>query len=74
MSTWIKGDGKKVSHTKCRYEMLKWIDDYELIAVWRRDNPLTFRYTWESYTTSHIYCRLDFVLALFGISPIFLIM
>jgi hypothetical protein len=53
------------NHTKCRNNLINWMEDHDLSDIWRTRNLETRMYTWRSNTKPPIFCRLDF----FIVSP-----
>ena len=62
-----KRGGRQSTHEKCRKYLLNMMESLELFDIWRREHPAEFGYTWKSYTSPYIYCRLDFFLVSFNI-------
>jgi len=62
-----KRGGKPETHEKCRLQVLKYMKNYDMHDVWRREHPDKREYTWRSYHEPYIYCRLDFFLISFNL-------
>ena len=61
-----KKGGRKATHEKCRQLVIKTMMEKGLSDVWRNEHPNLFGYTWRSYSTPYIFCRLDFVIVCEG--------
>ena len=57
-----KKGGNPITHSKAQKIVKKWMQDTELIDVWRMQNPDELKYTWSKSKPSLICCRLDFFL------------
>jgi len=54
--------GRSTTHFKCRQKVLDWMEEKNLLDIWRIKNPNTRKYTWTSNHKPPIKCRLDFFL------------
>jgi len=57
-----KKGGRPVTHENCKNTLIGWMEELDLIDIWRFNNKDKFMYTWKSYKKPHIFCRLDFFL------------
>jgi len=65
-----KKGGRPTTHVKCKQCLLGWMEEFDLIDIWRHDNPQKFKYTWKSYRKPFVFCRLDFFLISFSLTNI----
>jgi len=65
-----KKGGRPVTHEKSKLCLLGWMEELDLVDIWRKKNPSKFKYTWRSYRKPFIYCRLDFFLVSFSLTSI----
>jgi len=65
-----KKGGRPTTHEKCKTNLIGWMEEYDLVDIWRKNNPKIFNYTWKSYKKPFVYCRLDFFLISFSLCSI----
>ena len=63
-----KKGGKSSTHLKSHTLINSWMDDTELVDIWRFHHPSRLMYSWHRKKPTPIFCRLDFFLVSFGIS------
>jgi len=54
--------GRETTNFKCRKIVTDWIEENDMVDIWRLKNPNARRYTWTSNHKPPIKCRLDFFL------------
>ena len=59
--------GAKTTHFKLQEIIRNWIENYELVDVWRAHHPLVTQYTWCHKKPVPVYSRLDYFLVSFGL-------
>ena len=65
-----KKGGRHQTHNKSQAVIHTWMEDTDLIDIWRVKNPNLFKFTWHKNNPNPIFCRLDFFLISFGISSL----
>ena len=65
-----KSGGRMVTHENSTEVLLAWMDETDLMDIWRHQHPLDKRYTWLKRNPQLIQCRLDFFLVSFGLANI----
>ena len=63
-----KMGGNSTTNTKSQALINDWMDDNELVDIWRFHHPDSRVYSWHKKRPTPIFCRLDFFLVPFGIS------
>ena len=63
-----KRGGRPQTHTRAQTVVSAWMEETDLIDIWRIQNPDKFRFTWYKNNPNAIFCRLDFFLVSFGMS------
>jgi len=54
--------GRKTTNFKCRKVITEWMNEKNLVDIWRIKNPYTRKFTWTSNHKRPIKCRLDSIL------------
>jgi len=54
--------GRNTTNFKCRKRVIEWMQEQNLVDIWRIKNPNLRKYTWTSNHRPPIKCRLDFFL------------
>jgi len=54
--------GRDTTNRKCRKRVVEWMEEKNLLDIWRIKNPNSRKYTWTSNHKPPIKCRLDFIL------------
>ena len=57
-----KTGGTLKTNFKCRNTTVNWMEEKNMVDIWRLKNPTTRKYTWKSNTKPPVMCRLDFAL------------
>ena len=63
-----KSGGRMITHEKCTEVVLAWMQETDLLDIWRHQHPLDQKYTWLKRRPQLIQCRLDFFLVSFGLA------
>ena len=63
-----KKGGKSSTHMESQTLINNWMDDTELVDIWRFYHPSSLMYSWHRKRPIPIFCRLDFFLVSYGIS------
>lgn len=63
-----KKGGQKSTHKKSCTLVKNWMEETELVDIWRLQHPDSHMYTWNRKRPSPIFCRLDFFLVSYGIT------
>ena len=63
-----KKGGNSTTNTKSQALINDWMDDTELVDIWRFHHPDSRVYSWCRKRPTPLFCRLDFFLVSFGIS------
>ena len=62
-----KKGGLKTTHMKSKCVLQSYMEETEMIDIWRFQNPEEKKYTWIRRNPSLILCRLDFFLVSYGL-------
>ena len=63
-----KRGGLQQTHQSSQNIILNWMEETDLVDIWRLNNPQDFRFTWKrTQPPPGIYCRLDYFLLSFGL-------
>ena len=57
-----KRGGKNTTHIRAQNLILQWMNDTELVDIWREQHPNEETYTWSQKNPTPVFCRLDFFL------------
>ena len=63
-----KREGNPVTNTNTQELVQAWMEESDLVDIWRMKNPDTFRSTWRRKNPTPIQCRHDFFLISFGLT------
>ena len=63
-----KKSGTMNTNKKSQILINNWMEETELVDIWRFQHPDSRRYTWCRRNPSPVFCRLDFFLVSYGIT------
>lgn len=63
-----KKGGRDITNQRSQTLVKNWMDESDLIDIWRFQHPDNKIYTWHRKNPSKIFCRLDFFIISFGIT------
>lgn len=63
-----KMGGRNITNRKSQILIQNWMDDSDLLDIWRFHHPDSRLYTWHRKNPSKVFCRLDFFIISFGLA------
>ena len=63
-----KKGGLRTTNTKSQQVVSSWMDDTDMVDIWRWHHPDDRKYTWHRLNPSKIFCRLDYFLVSYGLT------
>ena len=63
-----KYGGKKCTNKNAQTVVNNWMEETELVDIWRFHHPQESKFTWHRVKPTKIFCRLDFFLVSYGLT------